>query len=135
MFELLILFIKKYVLKVVKCDNDHYLKLSDRSVAGQSVWKCNKCKTSETGNRWFCFSCNYNLCFDCLPEFNRCARGHCGDWRDIQSGEFTQYCSLEDSKQGAICTHIEQVIQKRYTSYYCIRILTASANISTDYYF
>ncbi len=99
--------------KAAKCENGHNLKLSDRCITGQDAWKCNKCKSSETGNRWFCIICEYNLCFDCNPEFNRCMTGHIGEWRDTLSGEWTQFCSFEDSKQGEICTHREHVIQKR----------------------
>jgi len=53
----------------VKCARGHAMKVSSYAAGGYSHgWSCDQCRRLGRGERWFCQSCQSDLCFACRPK-------------------------------------------------------------------
>lgn len=53
----------------VRCHNGHLMEVSSYNLGDYATqWYCDRCnKRDKPGQRWFCMSCKYDVCFNCQP--------------------------------------------------------------------
>lgn len=52
-----------------RCPSGHALEVSSYNLGDYATtWFCDRCKRRDKpGQRWFCMTCKYDVCFNCLP--------------------------------------------------------------------
>lgn len=57
------------VLNAPECDRGHRTYISSYcSGLYSNGYSCSRCQANKYGERWICFMCQYNCCFDCSPK-------------------------------------------------------------------